>query len=691
MQATVRTDHKAGLEQRVDSWLALTVENDMGGSCGRLHGWTLAGARILTSIALVAAGCAHLDQEHEGQKSVHSFRIHGASHLDASDLADKLATEQPDWWPFATERWFDPGAFEYDLERVAAYAAAHGYFQARVVNHEVRPHGDQQVDVDLTIDEGLPTRITEVSYQGLPSVLDPDRPALESNLDIKVGDVFDYDRFQASKVQLLSNVQNQGYAYATLSARAEVDRDARHVVITFHVEPGPLVHLSAPSFTGNGVLSAVKLERRLNWTPGDLYAVDTLSVGDSRLYGLGVGSAQSSIPASMPADVPEVYEAPVRIEFTPGKQYELRFGIGLGVEQFRQDARVSGEWMDHNFLGDLRTLRFRIQPAYLIIPDVWKPEQRGPAVNTDIQLVQPDLWETNIIALAAVGFNLDVQPAYQYYGPRGQLGIERDFFHDHVTLGISYNLQYLTFFNLVAGFDPSLTILDNSFRTSYRLAWLEDFIRLDLRDDKIYPRRGLWVELRAEQGEPGIGSNFQYLKLTGDFRFYIPAGSRLVFAGRFELGGLRPNTPNDDPITRRFELGGPNSQRGFSVGRLSPELFDQNKYYPNGIYIPIGGNGAVLGSLDLRVRVVTFGDYWLDYIAFVDAGDVTPDFVQLAAANLNVAVGSSLSYETPIGAVRAGLGVRLNRLNSVVDKNDIERNPDPGSRFAPYITVGEAF
>jgi len=663
----------------------------MGDRGGRHRERALAGAWLLTSAALVAAGCAHLDAEHQGQKSVHSLHIHGASHLDAGDLADKLATEQTGWWPCASTRWLDAGALEYDLERVEAYGAAHGYFQTRVVNTQVRPHADNEVDIDLTIDEGLPTKITEVSYQGMPSVLDSDRPGLETNLDLKVGDVLDYDRLQAAKAQLLGNVQNQGYAYATVSAQAEVDRVGHRAAVTFRVEPGPLVHLAEPIFTGNGALPTAKLARRLSWMAGDLFGADTLSTGDSHLNGLGVGSAQSSIPSSVPADAPALYDAPVSIEFTPSKQYELRFGVGLGIEEFRQDVRVSGEWMIHNFLGDLRTLRFRLQPAYVFIPDVWKPDQLGPAVNADIQLVQPDLFATNITAQATIGFNLDVQPGYQYYGPRGQLGIERAFFHDHVTLGVSYNLQYLTFFNLVAGFDPALTILDNSFRTSYRLAWLEDYIRLDLRDDKLFPRRGVFLELRAEQGAHGIGSNFQYVKVTGDFRFYIPAGSHLVFAGRFELGWLGPNTPSDNPITRRYELGGPNSERGFSVGRLSPEFFDQNKYYPNGIYIPIGGNGAMLGSLDARVRIAKFGGYWFDYIAFVDVGDVTPAFDQLKVAHLNVAVGSSLSYETPIGAVRAGLGIRLNRLNQVLDSNGIQRNPDPGSRFAPYITVGEAF
>ena len=69
---------------------------------------------------------------------------------------------------------------------------------------------------------------------------------------------------------------------------------------------------------------------------------------------------------------------------------------------------------------------------------------------------------------------------------------------------------------------------------------------------------------------------------------------------------------------------------------------------------------------------------------FVDAGDVTAEFSQLDLANLNVATGLSLEYTTPIGIVRGGMGVRLNRLEG-------PNVADPGERFAFHITIGEAF
>jgi FAD/FMN-containing dehydrogenase len=63
----------------------------------------------------------------------------------------------------------------------------------------------------------------------------------------------------------------------------------------------------------------------------------------------------------------------------------------------------------------------------------------------------------------------------------------------------------------------------------------------------------------------------------------------------------------------------------------------------------------------------------------------------LDLGNLNWAVGAALSYETPVGVVRAGAGVRLNRLSTAFGPNGVLLNPDPGDRIAYHFSIGEAF
>ena len=49
----------------------------------------------------------------------------------------------------ASKAWFDEAAFDLDLQRVKAYYADHGYFDARVLSHQVQHVKKDAVDVTL--------------------------------------------------------------------------------------------------------------------------------------------------------------------------------------------------------------------------------------------------------------------------------------------------------------------------------------------------------------------------------------------------------------------------------------------------------------------------------------------------------------------------------------------------------------
>ena len=162
-----------------------------------------------------------------------------------------------------------------------------------------------------------------------------------------------------------------------------------------------------------------------------------------------------------------------------------------------------------------------------------------------------------------------------------------------------------------------------------------------------------------------------------------------MVAARGLVGWLKPygeGAANASPITRRYQLGGPSSHRGFSFGRLSPQIADRL-----GRLIPVGGNGEALLSLETRADLVKLADHWLGLVPFVDAGDVTVDFADLSPQRLHIATGLSLEYESLIGILRVGAGVRLNRLAGTVVPGMQPENPDPGRRLAFHLTIGEAF
>jgi translocation and assembly module TamA len=377
----------------------------------------------------------------------------------------------------------------------------------------------------------------------------------------------------------------------------------------------------------------------------------------------------------------------VTVQVAPALQLrELRAGVGVGIERQREEVRLRGEWTLHNFLGGLRTLKLSLKPAYVVLPTITDVQRQGFALRAEVQLVQPDIFNTAFTVQGRVGFDLGIQEGYQYYGPRGELGVERSFFREHLLLAASWDLQYLTFYNIdTAAFNPLTTPLGFGFTNPYRLAYLHESAELDLRDNRLDPRSGVYFALHLEEGFPEVGGAFTYFKLAPEVRGYVPLGARFVIAVRGQFGWLAPQTvAKDSPVTRRFYLGGPSAQRGFTYGRLAPQVIDTT----TGNRIPVGGDGELLLSAEVRMKLFKlFGNY-LGLVLFVDAGDVTPSVTQLQP-DLHVAVGPDLIYQTPIGPLRVGLGIRLNRLGELGPGG--LPNPDPGQRFAFHFTIGEAF
>jgi translocation and assembly module TamA len=626
---------------------------------------------------MTEAGCAH--DEFSTGIWVHDLRIEGNHAFSAGDLTDKLATQKTGWWPFAGKKWFDQAAFDLDLKRVAAFYADRGYFDARVVRHEVKPHGDsgQAVDVVITVQENSPTKIRELRLHGFPggeAGEETRRARAEAgSWDVAPGKIFQYDAYTTVKERLGGREKEAGYAYGEIAGQVAVDRDQHIAQIDLTSEPGPRVHMGRTTVTGNGGIPAWKLLNRVTWKAGDLYDPHDIETTQGRLYDLGVFS---SVRVELPQT--PVENADVAIVVKPGKLRELRLGGGLGAERSREEVRGRFEWTFSNFLGGLRKLRLRLLPAYVVIPSVTNVQRRGFAAENDLQLTQPDIFGTSVTFRALAGFDLGIEEGYQYYGPRGQVGVDRPFLRDRLLMGVSWNLQYLNFFDVDTDVFGGGSDRFFGFKNPYRLAYFEEFAQLDLRNHPLDPTFGGYLALRSEQGDPAVGSDFHYVKLTPELRAYVPCGHRVVLAGRALVGWIGTYGGEESPITRRFRLGGPSSHRGFGFGRLSPQAAGQQ-----GRLIPYGGDGEVLLSLELRVDVTKIGGSWLALVPFVDAGDVGAKLGDLDLRHLHVASGLDAAYTTPIGIVRAGAGVRLNRLGGT--------NPDPNERFAFHITIGEAF
>ncbi len=604
---------------------------------------------LLYALAVHLSGCSHPAAPVE--KWVHNLTLHGQGKLSTGDLRKHLALQATGWWPFATRHEFSEAALRADGKRVVAYCQEHGYFDARVVDEHVKPYDKDGVDVTLTFEAGLPTKVVQVDLSGLSALGEPEQRHLRNQIEPPVGSIFDYADFTSTQGRLRDQLRRLGYAYAEVHGHATVDREKHEARLLYEVTLGPKVTLGAIHVTGNDGLPVGPIRRRLTFESGDIFSPHELDLSESRLYGLGVFSA---VAIKLPAVPQPVADVTVQVE--PAKQlHELRLGGGVGVEQQRDEFRLRLEWASHDFLGGMRTLRLSAKPAYVLVPGFTNSRRQGFAVDVLAQLVQPDLLGSAITAQVNVGYQVEIQEGYDYQGPRAVVGVERPVWRDRLLLSAAWNLQYFTFFSIdTTAFNPVTTPLGFGFQNPYRLAYIEASAELDLRDDRLNPHEGVWLATHFEVGLPQLGGDFTYTKVVPEARVYVPLGDFVTLAGRALLGGVFPSSrTHDSPITRRFFMGGPSAQRGFSYGRLSPQAVDLT----TGNRVPVGGDGEVLFSAELRLGTFHLWGNPLAFVPFIDAGDVVPEVSQLHLSDLHIAVGPDLLYQTPVGPLRAGLGI----------------------------------
>ena len=650
-------------------------------------------AILLLILALAGlAACAH---PRPGQRFVDEIEIHGNQQLRDVRIKLGLRTRETGWAPWAERRWLDRGALDRDLRRVVALYAANGFFLAKVVAHKVVKNDDgKTVDVHITVSEGPRAVISMVRVDGLTGLSGQDRQRVIDELRLTQGAPFVHRTYLRAKTSLLARLKQVGYAYAEVTGEARVRKGRRKVTVTLRARPGPLVRFGRCKFRGLGPIPAAKLKRLVAFSRGERYDARKLVRTRNALINTKVFA---DVRVELPEQAAAVADVTVTVRLA--RLREVRVGAGIGLEKDRHEAHLTAYWTWRNFLGGMRTLSAKLQPAFISMPLFWDNQNYGPGLKSYVRLTQPDWFGSGINLFGKIGYDVAVEDGYQSHGVQLKGGGERFFFGSMLRLGLSWNMQLFDLFNKDDDFQRYEAVVEPwIFKDPYRAIWLETYAMLDLRDDVMDPRAGFWAVTRLEQGLRYLGSDFTYFKVTPELRGYLPLGTkRVVLALRGLFGYLHPWSKDDSPLYRRYRLGGATSHRGFSSGRLSAQheglVPDPDTGKTVSAVFPAHGNLALLLSADLRLRLFKLGQSWLNLSLFADGGDSVLELDQLELDNLHWAVGGGLMYNTPIGVINVSLGVRLNRM-AEKEANGVH-NPDPGEdgidRLALHIILGGAF
>lgn len=689
---------------------------------------------ILASALLVVAGCNTIPQ---GRASVDDVTVRGAQRVDAGDIEAKIATTP-------TEKFlglfrgiiyeysvFDRFVLQKDLARVEAFYRSRGHYEAHARAGRVFTKDAKHVDVEIVVEEGPLTVVREVHVEGLEGLPPDVALAARQGADaaLRRGAPFEEERFTKAEGNIRSALADRGYAYVKVDSDAAVDIVHHEADAVFTVVPGPVCKLGPITFEGLGELPEKNIRRTLDLKEGVRFSQAALIDAQQALLDLGVFASVSVEPQLVQPPAADG-RVPITIKVEPTRLRTVRLGGGLEFDALKTDIHGVAGWQNRNFLGGLRSLSIELRPGVVLYPtrvnNIEWPDKLLPEERFRVELRQPGFIEarTNGFIRPEVnvtGLFVDPNPppdarVLGYAEVRNAVGLDRTLWKLYGA--ISHNLQIDYPFTYVGTRDPTLGLLV--------ISYPELLTNLDFRDDKIHPRRGVFVGNTLQFAGGPFGGQADDIKVQPDLRGYVPVSKRIVLASRASVGFLWPRNygdvvrhpesvfePSSEARTRDYQLtffrgffsGGPTQNRGYPLRGISPQdvvPFITPELLAQQLSTSCGGasgvdcrtptGGFTLWEASVEVRFDVNGP--LSFATFCDASDVSPQTTDIRLNHPHLSCGGGARYDTPVGPIRLDIGYRIPGLQVIGGLTPDEKAPQTfplGIPIAVAIGIGEAY
>lgn len=497
--------------------------------------------------------------------------------------------------------------------------------------------GNQKVSIDFQIEPGKQfyIRSFKIRYIDNPS----DAASLPDDT-LKLG-MWKNAPAQAARfikfTQLeLRYMADHGYPQARVAERrVVVDLSQQTADATLDVEAGPRLEFGNVKIEGLSDISPDYVRSYFKFHKGDLYDRRKVDATTKALRETGLFDTVALSSATPLSDgyLPQRLDLKQRVPRSIGAGVSWSTDSGYGAKAF---------WEHRNLFGAGESLRLSVDAAK--IKQIGRADFRKPHYLRDDQSM------IGTVELANEDTDAYTEKRFLISG-----GVERQITD---IWAASVGLSYL-----------KSTFTDSQGNGSADISGVPIGVRMNTSNDLLDPTEGARLNLT---GAPYIGKASReptrFIRAEGVGTHYLTLSilPELTFANRIRLGSLIGADDVRLPPSIRFYSGGGGSVRGYGYQKIGP--LDKNLE-------PTGGSSVLEAGTELRYRL----NETIGLVTFFEGGNVyeksTPDFRE----NLFWGTGIGVRYYTPIGPIRADIGIPLDRRKGV------------DAAYQLYFSIGQAF
>ena len=520
--------------------------------------------------------------------------------------------------------WMEPLAI---VRPITDLYYAIGYRHAVVDARPVTIEGTTAV-LDVTIDEGPPTRVGAVTFEGVDESL---REPVTTAARLFEGQVYADANADEARRRMESVYRARGYNGVAVSPTVTADDAAHTVAVRFDVQSGPQQRLAEVVVDGARITRDSAVTSALGLDTGEPVDLASWAQARKRVYDTNVFRQVDVQPEVIPGGDGQTEQVRARVTVTEWPEWRLRYGLQLddaltatGDELARGRTRqlgVTADLQNRNVFGRAFTFGvtgraeadLRSSSTYFTFPTLF-----GHAVQTNVfaSVQRRDL------ALVAD---------------------TNDYRQDDTLLSIEQRIRRGTAFQLAYGYRVKRSALlpldpEELFQQRTLFGRFTASVFGDRRDNPFDAKRGWFGAFNAERVTE-FESGADAIKLLTTAYGYRTYG-RLTFASAARVG---LSFLDELVFTDRFYVGGSNTVRGYGEDAAGPK---------NLLGIARGGNAMLVVNQELRASILK----WARAVAFVDAGNVFLRNSDMSLGALQVGYGVGLRFDTPFSIFRIDVG-----------------------------------